>query len=411
MSIIPPTIHTSETPVPGAGETPEAGHFQTGRVITIGAAHVLHDTYTAFLPPLLPMFIANLALSNTQAGLLSVFMQMPSLLQPFIGHLADRINLRSVVILGPAITALTMSLLGIAPTYAVLALLLTLAGLSSASFHSVAPVVAGKLSGRRLGRGMGFWMVGGELGRTLGPLVIVTTVGLAGLAGMPWLILGGLIGSLLLYVLLKDVTKLSQSVRPPIPWRHVAKGAKPLLPPLITLVLVRSFMGVALGTYLPLFLIKEGADLWFAGIALSVYEAAGVVGALTGGSLSDRLGRRTVILISLSLTPLLLCAFVLNGGWVRFPLLLALGFIGLSISPVGMALVQESFPENRALAHGVYSGLGFTLRAGAVVVLGTIADMSSLRLAFLISAAIPLLGIPLILRLPNNPPTQQPGPG
>jgi FSR family fosmidomycin resistance protein-like MFS transporter len=165
-------------------------------------------------------------------------------------------------------------------------------------------------------------------------------------------------------------------------------------------------MGVALGTYLPMFLIKEGADLWFAGIALAVYQAAGVVGALTGGSLSDRLGRRSVILISLSLTPLLLCAFVLSSSWVRFPLLLALGLIGLSTNPVGMALVQESFPENRALAHGVYSGLGFTLRAGAVIVLGMIADMSSLRLAFLISAAIPVLGMPLVLRLPNKPPPQ-----
>ncbi len=382
---MPTTDNTLDTPlepdVRDVTKAPQATRFQATHVLTISGAHALHDTYTAFLPPLLPMFIANLALSNTQAGLLSVFMQIPSLLQPFIGHLADRVNLRSIVILGPAVTALTMSLLGGAPTYAVLALLLTLAGLSSASFHSVAPIVAGKLSGRRLGRGMSFWMVGGELGRTLGPLVIVATVGLVGLTGMPWLILGGLIGSLLFYVLLRDVTKLSQSVRAHISWRHAAKGAKPLLLPLITLILVRSLMGVALGTYLPMFLIKEGADLWFAGIALAVYQAAGVVGALTGGSLSDRLGRRSVILISLSLTPLLLCAFVLSSSWVRFPLLLALGLIGLSTNPVGMALVQESFPENRALAHGVYSGLGFTLRAGAVIVLGMIADMSSLRLA------------------------------
>jgi FSR family fosmidomycin resistance protein-like MFS transporter len=92
----------------------------------------------------------------TEAGLLTVFMQGPSLLQPFIGHLADRISLRTFVILAPAVTATMMSLLGVAPGYAVLALFLVAVGFSSASLHAVGPVIAGNLSGRSLGRGMGF---------------------------------------------------------------------------------------------------------------------------------------------------------------------------------------------------------------------------------------------------------------
>ncbi|MGD2206187.1 MAG: MFS transporter, partial [Anaerolineae bacterium] len=148
----------------------EAQQSQTGGVLTVSGGHAMHDTYTAFLSPLLPAFIENLMLTKTGAGLLTVFMQGPSLLQPFIGHVADRVSLRYMVILAPAVTATAMSLLGVAPAYAVLALLLMVAGLSSATLHSVAPVMAGRLSGERLGRGMGFWMVGGELGRTLGPL-------------------------------------------------------------------------------------------------------------------------------------------------------------------------------------------------------------------------------------------------
>ncbi len=150
--------------------------FQAGRVVTVSFGHAVHDTYTAFLAPLLPAFIAKLALSRTEAGALTVFMQGPSLLQPFIGHLADRVNLRYFVILAPAVTAAMMSMLGVAPNYAVLALLLTVVGLSSAALHAVVPVLAGRLSGRNLGRGMGFWMVGGELGRTVGPIVIVSAV-------------------------------------------------------------------------------------------------------------------------------------------------------------------------------------------------------------------------------------------
>ena len=77
---------------PSVAMPADSGRFQAGRVFTISFGHAIHDTYTAFLSPLLPIFIANLALSKTEAGLLSLFMQAPSLLQPFNGHLGDRVN-------------------------------------------------------------------------------------------------------------------------------------------------------------------------------------------------------------------------------------------------------------------------------------------------------------------------------
>ncbi len=384
--------------------TAEAERFQTDRVLTISAGHAVHDTYTAFLAPLLPAFIANLSLSNTEAGLLTVFMQGPSLLQPFIGHLADRVSLRYCVILAPAVTAVMMSLLGVAPSYAALAVFLMVVGMSSASIHAVGPVMAGNLSGRRLGRGMGFWMVGGELGRTLGPIVIVTAVRFMTLRGTPWLMIGGLLASAILYLRLKGV-----SGRPPnegrgLPWRQALQAMGPLLGPLVGIIVARSFMMSALTTYLPIFLSEEGADLWLAGVSLSVLEAAGMVGALLGGTMSDRLGRRLVLFVSMLATPLLMFIFLVVDGWVQFPLLLVMGFTALSVTPAIMALAQESLPENRALANGVYMSLSFVLRSGVVVVLGALGDLFGLRLAFTASAVISLLGLPLIFLLPGKRP-------
>jgi FSR family fosmidomycin resistance protein-like MFS transporter len=380
----------------------EAEGFQTGRVLTISAGHAVHDTYTAFLPPLLPAFIAHLALSKTEAGLLTVFMQGPSLLQPFIGHLADRVSLRAIVILAPSVTAAMMSLLGVAPSYLVLALFLMVVGLSSAGFHAVGPVIAGNLSGRSLGRGMGFWMVGGEFGRTLGPIVVVSAVQLLTLEGTPWLMIGGLLASALLYIWLRDVPGRSPNAGQGLPWRQALRGMGPVMVPLVGIIVARSFMVSALTTYLPIFLSEEGADLWLAGASLSLLEAAGVVGALLGGSMSDRLGRRSILLISLLATSLLMFAFLTVKGWLQFPLLLAMGFTALSITPVFMALVQESFPENRALANGVYMAFSFVLRSGVIVVLGALGDLFGLRLAFTASAIIPLLGLPLVLLLPGD---------
>jgi len=376
--------------------------FHTGRVLTISGTHAVHDTYTAFLPPLLPVFIENLALSNTQAGLLTVFNQAPSLVQPLIGHLADRVSLRFAVILTPAVTATGMSLLGIAPDYLVLALLLIVVGLSSATLHSVAPVIAGRLSGRNLGRGMGFWMVGGELGRTLGPLIIVGAIQFLGLGGTSWLMIGGWLTSIWLYFALGDVGARPAAEVQGLPWRKALRAMGPLLVPLVGIILVRSFMVAALTTYLPIFLTAEGAELWFAGVSLSILEAAGIVGALLGGSLSDQLGRRTVLLISLLSTPALMLLFVAVSGWVRLPLLLALGLTSLSVTPVIMALVQEGSPQNRALANGTYMSLSFLIRSGVVVVVGTMGDLWGMRVAFIASAIIPLLGLPFLLLLPGK---------
>lgn len=61
--------------------------FQTGKVALVSFSHFIHDVYTSFLAPLLPLIIEKLSLTLGQAGLLSTVMQIPALLNPFIGLL------------------------------------------------------------------------------------------------------------------------------------------------------------------------------------------------------------------------------------------------------------------------------------------------------------------------------------
>ncbi len=383
----------------------EADSFETKNVVTISAGHAVHDTYSAFLPPLLPAFIESMSLTKTEAGLLTVFIQAPSLTQPLIGHLADRVSLRYAVILTPAVTATAMSLLGVTPVYAVLAFWLMVSGFSSAVLHSVGPVIAGRLSGKRLGHGMGIWMVGGELGRTLGPLLIAGyfVIWPDTLSYTPLLMVGGWLTSLILFFRLRDVGGRPADLGNGLPWRQALRSMGPLLVPLVGIVSVRAFMSSALTTYLPTLLAEEGAELWLAGISLSVLEAAGVAGALLGGSLSDRLGRRVILVVSLLVTPLLMFVFLAVSGWLRFPLLLLMGLTSLSVTPVIMALVQESLPENRALANGVYMSLSFLIRSAVVVLVGAMGDLWGMSPAFMACAIITLLGLPFLLLLPAAP--------
>src|SRR4030065_1329964 len=145
--------------------------FQMDRVLTIISGHFIHDTYSAFLAPLLPNLIQKLSLTYTQAGSLSAMAQLPSLLNPIIGYLDDKINLRFLVILAPAVSATTMSILGIAPNFLSLAILLFITGLSISAFHAPSPAMIARVSGLQVGRGMSLYMAAGELGRAIGPLV------------------------------------------------------------------------------------------------------------------------------------------------------------------------------------------------------------------------------------------------
>src|SRR4030043_2084942 len=127
--------------------------FQMDRVLTIISGHFIHDTYSAFLPPLLPSLIEKLSLTYTQAGSLSAVTQLPSLLNPVLGYLDDKVNLRIFVILAPAISATTMSCLGLAPNYLSLVILLFITGLSIAAFHAPSPAMIARASGQQVGRG------------------------------------------------------------------------------------------------------------------------------------------------------------------------------------------------------------------------------------------------------------------
>ena len=103
-------------------------------------------------------------------------------------------------------------------------------------------------------------------------------------------------------------------------------------------------------------------------------------------------------------TPLLLFVFLGTQGWALFPILIILGFVALSTGPVVMAMVQESCPENRAFANGLYMGAGFVLRGVAMLLLGIMADAYGLRRAFEISAILMLLGVVLVFRIPGRSP-------
>lgn len=373
--------------------------FQTLRNIIISSAHAVHDTYAGFIAPFLPFLIERLSLMKVEAGVFLLFYQGASILQPIIGHLGDRTNLRKFALVMPAITGITLSLLGTAPTYFIAIMYSLLAGISSASLHAILPALVGSLSGRNVGKGMSFWMVGGEIGVMIGPLLVTIVVSTFSLEATRWLMIPGILMSVVLSFLLKNLpyqnTNNNQTKAP-------LKTMTVIMLPLAGMIVMRSVLRTASEIYMPIFLLEKGASLWLAGISLTILQGFGVLGTIAGGFLKDKFGFKSVMLLSTIIASIGMIAFVLSNGALQIFNLAVMGIFSMMVLPVGLAYVQEQFPENRSLANGFYLAILFAINAVGGVLTGFLYDQFGGFTTFLWSGFIGFLGIPFILLLPRD---------
>jgi len=374
--------------------------FKASRILIISGGHFIHDVYSSFLAVFLPLLIAKFGLTMTLAGLLTVFFRLPSLLNPLLGVMSDRIDMRYLAIWAPFVTAVSMSLIGVAPNYILVCILLLIAGISAAVFHVLGPVMIARISDRALGRGMSFWMTAGELARTVGPLVAVGAVSFWGFEGSYPVMIVGLLASVLLFIYMKDAGTCSdRQIEGDLgkTWRALRR----LIIPLTGIMISRAFMVATLVAFLPTYMVVSGKSLLAGGIGLAVLEAFGAVGTFVGGTLSDRVGRKTVLFTSMPVSSILMIAFVYATGWILFPILALLGLCLFAASPVTLAIVQDYSRNHRGTANGLYMGISFVATAAAIFFVGWFADLLGLKTALAVSALLGLSGVPIIFFLPK----------
>ncbi|MEA3495675.1 MAG: MFS transporter [Bacteroidota bacterium] len=377
--------------------------FQTANVISISLAHLFHDIYASFLAPILPLLITKLGINYSLASLLTVAQRSPSLLSPFIGILADKVKMRYLIIVTPAITTVAMSLVGIAPTYSLLITLVIVAGLSSTFFHVPSPVMMKKVAGYQTGKGMSFYMLGGELARTLGPITILGAVSLWGLEGTYRLLPFGLIASVLLYFRLRNID-ISEDVKKTGNEAGFKKTLKKFLPFFLILagyLFGRAIMQSALTFFLPTYLnLEKGESLWFSGISLSVLQLAGAVGTFLSGTISDKIGRSTTLIVVSIISPIMMWFFITSENNVMmFVFLILIGIFHFASGPVLLALIQDLNADKPAFVNSIFMTISFGLSSVAVLLIGFLSDEIGLETTFKISAIIALTGIPFVFFL------------
>jgi FSR family fosmidomycin resistance protein-like MFS transporter len=374
--------------------------FQTDKVLLISGSHFIHDIYSSFLSPFLPLLISKFGLSMFLAGTLTVVFRLPSMFNPIIGIISDRFELGILAVVAPAVTAIAMSLMGMAPNYSILCILLLTAGVSAAVFHVLGPPMIARLSGFSLGKGMGFWMTGGEIARTIGPLLAVWTVTTLSLEGSYPVMIVGIMASIFLLIRLKGLSSKSpyQSQQN---LREVWRSMRGVMIPLTGIIISRGFLIGTLAAFLPTYIVSSGKSLWMGGISLTVLELAGIVGTLLGGILSDRIGRHLVLLMTMPISSLLMLSVLYAPDLMLLPLLVLLGLTAFACAPVIMAVVQDQCGKNRGAANGLYMMISFLSTAAVVVFVGWLSDLVGISMAFTVSALMGLTGVPFILFLPK----------
>ncbi len=381
--------------------------FQFDNVLNISFAHLFHDIYSSFLAPILPLLIEKLSINYTLSGLLQVVQRIPSLAMPFIGIIADKVCMRYFMIFTPALTATAMSLLGIAPNYTVLVILLFVTGVSSALFHVPAPVMMKKVSGNRIGKGMSFYMAGGEIARTIGPLIIVGAVSLWTLEGTYKLIPLGILASVILFFKLKKIN-ISDEIREKekekrIGWKQTFTKFLPLFMTLAAIIFFNAMMKESIKTFLPTYLkFLEGKTLLTGAVYLSIFQFSGIIGTYCAGTISDKIGRKKILLIISIINPVLMWLFVVIDNSLRMPILIIMGIFLFAQGPVLLALVNDVNSDRPAFINSIYMTFSFIIGSISILLFGVLSDWLNFEISFKISAILGLFAIPFILKLKDK---------
>jgi MFS transporter, FSR family, fosmidomycin resistance protein len=369
-------------------------------VLVLASTHFLVDGYGNIYAPLLPLLIPHLHMSLATAGTLQMCFQMAnSVSQLGFGHLADRWRPRVLLVAGPIVAAVILSLVGLATSTWTLGLILIAGGLGGAAFHPPAAALVHRAGGDRKSFAMGFHITAGSLGFSLGPLVFAPFAERYGLAWTPLLMIPGL--AMLAWRL---------PMIPPITLRerHESGGFRALRPytkPLTLLYLIvvlRTLASLSFATFMPVMLTRRGMSVAEAGTAVAVYLFATSAGGFFGGPLADRFGARRMIMWSLiTAVPFLALAPTLN-GWALVAVVSVGGFLLQSTLPVNVTFGQTIAPISAATVSSLMMGFGWGTAGLSVPFVGLLADRIGIEQALMAMAFMPLGAALLAIPLPGG---------
>jgi len=344
---------------------------------------MITDIYMPVLPAILPLLIARNGYSYLAAGLLvTAYNITSSFTQPVIGWLSDTRGLTISISFSLLISAVFVALMGIAKDYWLIMAFAVIAALGHACFHPTALSLVSRLCTREnRGKITSYFVVGGNVGYAIGPVLAGALVWWLGLPGLLFLIFPAIAMFFVLKVLLPGGIAAAKEahVRP-----EAVTGDVPTKWPFFVLMaasVLRAWAVFAALTFLPTYLVSQGYDLMTASLIMTLMLLCGVAGQVAGGRISDRFGRKEFMVFGLAGAIPFFYMFLSMSGVPAIVALLCFGFCIWATFAVAIAIGHELLPQNVGLASGMMLGLAIGFGGIGVAVSGLIADHYSLGAA------------------------------
>ncbi len=402
-------MNTTVADVPKSPERP----FRDVWLISLG--HGLTHWYPATFYLILPIIGKELGLTYSQIGLIMTCQYIAGAIANVPGGiLVDTVGRKGALMaLSLFWVGFPYLLMGFAHGYLMLLGCVVLVGIGNSLWHpSAIPTLARRFPERK-GLVLSIHGMGGNVGDALAPLAVGAL-----LAFLTWRevviinVIPGLVMSLLLLVFLGALRigpKASQeeSVQS---LRDYFRGIPALFRnrSLVLLTISGAFRSMtqnALLTFLPIYLAYEmGFEIFWVGAGMFALQAAGFAATPIAGHLSDRMGRRSILMTSMLMSGVVLGFMALAGKSHAFIFFVAvLGFFLYAIRPVLQAWLLESTPRNMGgTSIGILFGAQSLGSSVAPLIAGIIADRYGLIATFWFLAGTIVIANLFILAMPRT---------
>jgi MFS family permease len=382
-------------------------------VVAIGLVSLLNDASSEIIYPLLPVFLATgLGASAKAIGIIEGLAEsVSSLLKLFTGYLSDRLGKRKwFVVGGYALASVARPFLGFANNWhQVLAIRLADRVGKGVRTSPRDAMIADTVDYEQRGLAFGFHRAMDHAGAVIGPLVgyvlvvlfVVnataptarefTTIFL--LASVP-AFLAVLVA--MFFMRESPVPQPSETQIQKLSLRGFDSNFKRFL-----LILGLFTLSNSSDSFLILRARQSGVSIAFVPLLWAAHHGSKVVSSLWGGDLSDRLGRKRLIVSGWVLYAAVYAGFAFVSHqvsvWVLF---LIYGiYFGLSEGAEKALVADLVRPEQRGTAYGLYNlAFGITVFPASLL-MGMIWDWKGPATAFLISAVMGATAAALLLLL------------
>lgn len=371
-------------------------------LIALSLTHCLNDALQSVITAVYPLFKEDLTLNFAQIGLITLVYQMSaSVFQPVTGLVFDKRPVAWSLPIGMSFTLIGMLSLAFASSLHWVLVSVFLIGMGSSVLHPEASRITSLASGGRRGLAQSLFQVGGNLGGSLGPLLVAVLVAPYGRRHIAWFAVLALTAIAVMIPICRWYKNYLMRVK----WQRSAVGSiqeRPLplgktvfsIAILLILIFSKYIYMASLNSYYTFYLIhKFGVTVQLSQILLFVFLVATALGTLMGGPIGDKVGRKYVIWASiLGAAPFSLLMPHVGLAWT-IVLSFCVGLVLSSAFPAILLYAQELLPYKLGLISGLFFGFAFGVAGIASAVLGNMADRYGIEAVYNVCGFMPLLGL------------------